>query len=611
MIDKNTHTAKIEVSNVTRYAYGQFDNGDYAIWALGEAGWFEIRPGKGYKQMFDDMIEGIDIFYFLKDTYSWSDSEKISAKKLFAMYAKDHPDRARNATAAADLAYKHRVFLAKTMKKEDKEMKSAGWANTPFYEHMKEKFPEMLTASPRPRPRTASVRSNPSSLGSGRIIRTRSIRTASQAGGNADNVSTTSSHRRGLQSHMPTEEELEAKAKRVWKHMLKLTKGPNGRTNTGAGTLATFADKFYVRYNFETKDDSADYMRALAPQLLPLLAKTTRETWGAAKFFELPIYEELKSAKLPAVTKKRMLLHEMEENRGVVMWGRVEENVQEKKGLERVEKGEVDESGSEEEGGEETTSVQRPKSALRPKGSKFADKGRGKRAKSKFYRNSLPVEDEQAEEEAGGSGEDEAEEDSVMEDVSSPSKRKGEDVDIDTRLRKRAASGSHDIEGIQSDDDEDDAAASGSDSEVNAASTALPLRRKPEAPMPVSNGGRQTSRSESHMRDTRSQPQPPIPVSPPPIVSETIPRREPNGPEDTWTCGVDGCVHKVYGVDKDLGKRLVKEHIAEHEGQRKSGAGQKDGEKGQDGQDGQSSDVLALIRMEEDMCHLPVRYVLL
>ena len=61
----------IEVKNVMRYSYAQtVETGEIILWALGESGWLEIRPARSYKAIFQDMIEAIELLYFVADMYS-------------------------------------------------------------------------------------------------------------------------------------------------------------------------------------------------------------------------------------------------------------------------------------------------------------------------------------------------------------------------------------------------------------------------------------------------------------------------------------------------------------------------------------------------------------
>jgi hypothetical protein len=61
---------EIVLRNVTRYAYAEMADRTYAIWALGEAGYFEIQPAAQYKVIFDDMVQAVEILYFVTDVYN-------------------------------------------------------------------------------------------------------------------------------------------------------------------------------------------------------------------------------------------------------------------------------------------------------------------------------------------------------------------------------------------------------------------------------------------------------------------------------------------------------------------------------------------------------------
>ncbi|MBE7182380.1 MAG: hypothetical protein INR71_14450, partial [Terriglobus roseus] len=207
-------STKVEVTNVTRFAYGQFDDGSYAIWALGRAGWFEIRPSRAYSETYDDTVEAIEVFYFLKDTYAW-DGQDVGHRQLFKKYAEEHKETMRNAKDAAQLVYKHAAFLAKAMQKDDSaQTDGVEWTATPFCAHLRDKFPDLFGApAAKPPSKANSVRSASASVSNGgRAARLRSVESASQKGDVADNVSTTSSRRRVFTPTGPTPEELEVKA---------------------------------------------------------------------------------------------------------------------------------------------------------------------------------------------------------------------------------------------------------------------------------------------------------------------------------------------------------------------------------------------------------------
>jgi hypothetical protein len=62
----------IELRNVTRFSYGEMTDGAYVIWAQGNAGWFEIRPAAQYSPIYDEMIQAVELLYFVTDIYSES-----------------------------------------------------------------------------------------------------------------------------------------------------------------------------------------------------------------------------------------------------------------------------------------------------------------------------------------------------------------------------------------------------------------------------------------------------------------------------------------------------------------------------------------------------------
>jgi hypothetical protein len=62
----------IELRNVTRFSYGEMTDGAYVIWAQGNAGWFEIRPAAQYSQIYNEMVQAVELLYFVTDIYSES-----------------------------------------------------------------------------------------------------------------------------------------------------------------------------------------------------------------------------------------------------------------------------------------------------------------------------------------------------------------------------------------------------------------------------------------------------------------------------------------------------------------------------------------------------------
>ena len=63
---------EVEIQHVTRFSYGEMTDGAYVIWAQGQAGWFEIRPTAQYKPIYDQMVQAVELLYFVTDIYGES-----------------------------------------------------------------------------------------------------------------------------------------------------------------------------------------------------------------------------------------------------------------------------------------------------------------------------------------------------------------------------------------------------------------------------------------------------------------------------------------------------------------------------------------------------------
>lgn len=574
LLQPTVKSPQIEVLNVTQHAFGQYEDGAWAAWGLGRSGWFEVRPSKAYKDIHRDTSEAVEVLYTLQDQHAW-DGQKISHQEVFNKYAEAHPNTARDSKAAAKLFYKHREFLAQEMQKHGAgQAGDVRWSETPFYQHFASKFPELFKSKLKSTTKAGSVRglrhgSVKSSNGSaphGRTTRLRSVDGMSQKADIPDNVSTTSSRKRDFTPLGPSNEELERKAKALWKFVLdtykKLSSDPDDLT------LGTFATELHTWYVFEDVAQASDFLGALGPQLTGLMDRSRICRWA-----DTAIYQTLQQVKIPAVSRKRVLSIEI-----------VARRLNDAERIRRMHAGEaVDDSVSLEDSSDDEQA--RPKSALRPVGSKFADKGAKRRGK--HYRQLERGSDEDG--------------DQIMEHVDSPTKRKAEHSRRPGRPRKRKASDVVNIGGLGEDDESD------GDAHDTPDPIELPLRRKVDPQISASsNGGASHSRREyvtHHGRNTRNNPRPPSPEAVPPIITEDLSSDRPNGPANTWICNEDGCMHKVYGATRALGKRLVREHIEVHEEKRKA---EKENIATAPDPIPIHEGALDLIRAEEEMCNLPV-----
>lgn len=136
---------------------------------------------------------------------------------------------------------------------------------------------------------------------------------------------------------------------------------------------------------------------------------------------------------------------------------------------------------------------------------------------------------------------------------SSPLKRKGTAESVYAPPNKRMQ-----VDG-QSDDDDDDAE---TDRPGVSMTLAAGPSKGPNAPLPLKDK-KQTARKPSQKKANPST----IPQSNGPtldLVTEPLPSFEPTGPGDTWTCGFDGCNHKVYGTSTPASREMIKEHYHQH-----------------------------------------------
>lgn len=139
-------TASIEIADVKAFAYGQFDDGNIALWAAGRAGWFALKPARPYRAMYNEMGEAVKLLYFIADAYR---EERKSGKgknstvlppdtvqELFEMYATEVMAVPKAASEAAEKIYAHVDFLFASML-AGKE--GIDWVKNPLYVHLRKK----------------------------------------------------------------------------------------------------------------------------------------------------------------------------------------------------------------------------------------------------------------------------------------------------------------------------------------------------------------------------------------------------------------------------------------------------------------------------------------
>ena len=139
----------IEIKDVRMFSYGQFEDGNIGLWAGGLAGWYALKPSRAYKSIWSSMVESVDAFYWVLDSYrekrrkgnkkSGPVLPDFTAEELFDKYADEVLEDAKGGKEAAQVIYEQRHFLLASML-AGKE--GIAWARNPLYEHLSTRFPD-------------------------------------------------------------------------------------------------------------------------------------------------------------------------------------------------------------------------------------------------------------------------------------------------------------------------------------------------------------------------------------------------------------------------------------------------------------------------------------
>ncbi|KAL2821576.1 hypothetical protein BJX63DRAFT_220166 [Aspergillus granulosus] len=143
VLDPDYLTKRIVIDNVSHFAYGQHNDGEVGIWVAGRAGWFSISPARGYRAMFNEVVEAIDLLYFLTDRHKPKRRKKKnlnpSLEYLCDEYVLHTHGICEDGDDSAEAFYKHHNFLLSRMIRGEEEV---NWAETSIFAHLCEKFPE-------------------------------------------------------------------------------------------------------------------------------------------------------------------------------------------------------------------------------------------------------------------------------------------------------------------------------------------------------------------------------------------------------------------------------------------------------------------------------------
>ncbi|KAI6810048.1 hypothetical protein KC340_g17919 [Hortaea werneckii] len=139
----------IQVPDVRLFAYGQYADGSVVLWAAGQAGWYTIKPARPYRSIYNRMVEGVKMLYFVADMYREERRQgkgknatplpPYTAEELFEQYALEMWDDASRMEEARGIIEDHRDFLITSMLGGKEGM---DWKKNPLYLYFKKTFPQ-------------------------------------------------------------------------------------------------------------------------------------------------------------------------------------------------------------------------------------------------------------------------------------------------------------------------------------------------------------------------------------------------------------------------------------------------------------------------------------
>ncbi|WEW61010.1 hypothetical protein PRK78_006499 [Emydomyces testavorans] len=145
VLDENYRSKRIIIENVTHYAYGQQNDGEIGIWVAGEPGWFYVTPARNYRQIYNEMVEAVDLLYFITDKHQQKGRRRKQwnpkVDYLLDQYVNHTHGACEDADDAIDVFDKHHAFLIKQMVHGEEGI---DWSTTPIYKYFREKYEELF-----------------------------------------------------------------------------------------------------------------------------------------------------------------------------------------------------------------------------------------------------------------------------------------------------------------------------------------------------------------------------------------------------------------------------------------------------------------------------------
>ncbi|KAF2703372.1 hypothetical protein K504DRAFT_473944 [Pleomassaria siparia CBS 279.74] len=517
LVQKPFKSVDLEIRNVTRFSYGQTTDGDMMIWALGNAGWFEIRPSKAYKHIYENMVQAVELLYFVTDVYNEPRKRGggPSAELIFQEYAEDDRFPCKTKGDAEATFYKHRTFLITCLLSK---AQGVGWSNTPLYQFFKRKFRnEFETLKARAEGKMEAKPAKSVKVGPA-PARDEKPRVPVRAEAKEKD--------KPKASEAPKKDDNWWESAAIFEFMQKAIN--LGAMHKGNVTVDRVAKLLVKRYEMDEVDIARNVILVHARNLCYIMEHPRRK--NIAYFANEPIYHELRSDHgLSAADVRRA--------EGIELRPRNDHSSL-RDDMTSSEDESSDEAGT-------STPQRRPSgkkkgqlSVLRPKSGKYSGKSKStKRGKSKGMKDVITTTDDDS---------DEADSSDAPIDTPtqalSPGKRKHiEDDTSDARPRKRAANES------QSPASPESTLSSLASSPVPDAVADPPLPLRWRSKQSLTNGAKAAA-----------------PALVPPVISTPLPTYTANGPKDSWICTFDGCSQKIYGASSEQGAMLIGEHLKDH-----------------------------------------------
>jgi hypothetical protein len=445
------------------------------------------------------------------------------------------------------------------------------WSRTPLYGYLKSKYPADFQAvknkherkTPSPSSKSAN-RQRSSSDGTSTSEGQASERNAAQSKSKLDQA--------------PKKDDAYWKAKVVWELMQRAD--AQGHVAASKMTISDVANVLHHRYEIDA-DLAAPFIRTLSFNIRDMMERKTSRKKSGIQWTKMPVYKELGSSNPRLSAAKQRQLGEVQlksRKEPIPMETTTPESSEDSPAPEPENRG---------------TRLRRrahkgKSSVLRPKSTRFSGKGKG------LTRAPAPK----------GPARQSMDDVSDAESVQTPSKRKGDFDELpptkrrSNRLASAASDTSNTLTATEPEEEEISTAEDSTDpydEEEEEDESSEEEEEEDEEDEDTTIQPISSSALPLHLRPTKSA----AANSPASSLSQAItrtpfPSYEANQPGDVWLCTFDGCSRRVYGASESEGKKLVREHIAEHEAEEL-----------------QQQRKLALVVREGELGgRMPVRYVL-